>query len=422
MKHGLKLVIVLMFANACGQPAQDSLTQEAWNRRNDPAIMGIDGLSQKYQYETKFDLLPLSAGLPKTPWSDYYWPTYKGGLTYRWSQPGAELDRYAYAIKPFAALTPAEIAVLSPAEKYDLYMGFEDYRTTRTERERTGALKRVPGQPEYDARLRPIPGWEGLCHAWAPATLAFDEPEAVVVKGKTGVEIPFASSDINGLLTMFLHHVPAPRVSFLGGRCEEDLSSIQDRIDEVRNAAEGSPYFTWTAEAREAEIQRLTGELTARGESIECRDTNAGAFHLVLTNQVARMKEGFVADVTRDDEVWNQAVHGYSVQIESVKEGRSYDAAPRTVKEVTVTTTMKYIVEVPYHHDRGAYNLADAEASVDYRYRVELDRNGDVIGGKWLSYDRPDFLWKQETPKFEGLFSGVEEIYKIATAPAAVQK
>jgi hypothetical protein len=421
MKHGLKLVTVLMLANACGQPAENSLVHEAWNQRNDPAIMGIDALSRKYQYETKFDLLPLTAQLPQTPWSDYYWPTYKGGLTYRWSQPGSDLDRYAYPIKPFSDLTPAEIAVLSPAEKYDLYMGFEDYRTTRAERERTGALKRVPGQPDYDARLSPIPGWEGLCHAWAPATLAFAEPEAVTVKGRTGVDIPFASSDINGLLTIFLHHVPAPRVSFLGGRCEEDLSSLQDRIEDVRNPYEGSPYYTWTAEARDAKIKRLTDELTFRGESSDCRDTNAGAFHIVLTNQIARLKQGFVADVTRDDEVWNQAVHAYSVQIEEVKEGRSPDAAPRTVKEVTVTTTMHYIVEVPYHYNRGGYDRESAETSVDYHYRVELDRNGTVIGGKWLSYDRPDFLWKQEIPQFAGFFAGVEEIYKAATTSAAVQ-
>ena len=97
--------------------------------------------------------------------------------------------------------------------------------------------------------------------------------------------------------------------------------------------------------------------------------------------------------------------------------GRSADAAAGTVKEVTVTTTMKYIVEVPYHFERGGYNLDAAEALVDYRYRLEIDRNGAIIGGKWLSYERPDFLWKQETPRFEGDFTGVEEIYNAARLP-----
>jgi hypothetical protein len=415
MKNGMPALAALIFLNACGQPTSPSTTQEAWNRRNDPTIMGLDALTRKYQYETQFDQLALSADLPKTPWSDYYWPTYKGGLTYRWAQNGDDDQaRYAYAIKPFSELTAAEIAVLSPAEKYDLYMGFDDYRTTLEERERTGALKRIPGQEGYNPDLRPIPSWEGLCHAWAPATLAFDEPRAVTLKNKAGVDIPFSSSDINGLLTMFLHHAPSPRVSFLGGRCEEDLSSIQEKIDEIQYAYEGSPYYSWTEEQKTEEIKKLQDELTAKGEQIECRDTNAGSFHLVITNQIAKLKEGFIADVTRDDEVWNQAVYGYEVKVEEVKEGRSPDAAPRTVKEVTVTTTMKYIVEVAYHQERGGYDRNASEALVDYRYRVELDRAGNIIGGKWLGYERPDFLWKQETPKFEGVFTGVEDIYNAA--------
>ncbi len=414
MKHVMQGLAALVLVNACGQPTQVSKTQEAWNRRNDPKIMGIDSL-RKYQYETNINNLAVSAELAVTPWSDYYWPTYKGGLTYRWSQDvDDDTERFAYQLKPFAKLTAAEIAVLSPAEKYDLYMGFDDYRTTKAERERTGALKRIPGQEGYDASLAPIPTWEGLCHAWAPATILFKEPRSVTLKNKAGVEIPFASSDINGLLTMFLHHVPSPRVSFLGGRCEEDLSALQEKIDEIQYAYEGSPYFSWTEEQKAVEIKKLQEELTSRGEQSECRDTNAGAFHLVITNQIAKLKEGFIADVTRDDEVWNQAVYGYEVKMGPITQGRSPDAAPRTVKEVNVTTTMKYIVEVPYHHERGGYNHGAAEETVDYEYRLELDSKDNIIGGKWLSYDRPDFLWKQDKPAFDGDFKGVERIYQAA--------
>ena len=56
---------------------------------------------------------------------------------------------------------------------------------------------------------------------------------------------------------------------------------------------------------------------------------------------------------------------------------------------------LKYIVEVGYHHERGAYDSRDAETTVDYEYVLELDKNGSIIGGKWLSYDRPDFLYGQ---------------------------
>lgn len=418
MNYGMKLLTAMILMNACGKPSETSVIQEAWNRRNDPQIMGIDALTREYQYETQFDLLALSADLPTIPWSDSYWPTHLGGLSYRWAQDGSDFDRYVYQSKSFADLTPGEIAVLSPVEKYDFYMSFADYRTTVAERERTGVLKRIPGQPGYNAKLRPIPTWEGLCHAWAPATLAFDEPRSVILKNKEGMEIPFSSSDIKGLLAMFLHHVPSPHTSFLGGRCGEDLSSIQEKIEEARDPYEGSVYFNLTEPQRAEELKKLEDELKSKGERSECRDTNAGAFHLVLTNQIARLQEGFIADVTRDDEVWNQAVYGFDVVISEVKEGSSPLAAPHTVKEITVTTTMKYIVEVDYHHERGGYNPHAATTSVEYEYTLELDKKGAVIGGKWLSFDRPDFLWKQITPKFEGFFSGVEQIYKASTAAA----
>ena len=416
MKQVMQWLAIMITLNACGQSSSNSVTKETWNELNDPSILGSNTLTGEYQYETKFDQLPLNADLPKTPWSDFYWPTYKGGLTYRWSQGGDDVKRYDYIIKPFKELTADEIRVLSPAEKYDLYMGFDDYRTTIAERERTGALRRIPEHDGYDAKLAPIPTWEGLCHAWAPATLAFDEPRAVTLKNKAGVEIPFASSDVNGLLTMFLHQVPS-RSRLLGSRCNEDLKAIQTDIGMVKYVFEGSPYFGWTEEQKAAEIKKLEAELTRKGEQSECRDTNAGAFHLVITNQIALLKEGFVADVTRDGEVWNHGIYGYSAKIEEVKEGFSPDAALGTVKEVTVATTMKYIVEVPYHAERGAYNHNAAAASKDYRYRLELDRDGAIIGGKWLSYDRPDFLWKREIPKFEGIFTGVEEIYNAARQP-----
>ena len=45
-----------------------------------------------------FHDLPTSASL-STPWSGDYWPTYKGGITYRWKRSckfRSEEDRYAH--------------------------------------------------------------------------------------------------------------------------------------------------------------------------------------------------------------------------------------------------------------------------------------------------------------------------------------
>ena len=38
---------------------------------------------------------------------------------------------------------------------------------------------------------------------------------------------------------------------------------------------------------------------------VACEGVNAGALHILLANMVGIRKEGFIADVTRDREVWN---------------------------------------------------------------------------------------------------------------------
>jgi hypothetical protein len=417
-----KILVSSLFAtlfSACG-PHSSSQLNEAWNEANDPRIMGIEKLKDEYQYETKFDQLSLESNLPVTPWSDYYWPTYLGGLSYRWSWQGqtnghfvTDEDRYNYQTVKFNKLTPEAIKHLSPAEKYDLYMGFEDYRTTQQERQRTQVLKRVPAHPDYDAAAEPIPHWEGLCHAWAHATLAFQEPELVTMTNKKGIEIPFGSSDIKGLLSLFLDHVPSPDTRFLGGRCSDDMSSLLDKIAKIESPEEGSPYFNATAEEKAAALAPIKDELARLSQSMVCRDTNAGAFHLVITNQIAKLQEGFIVDVTRDDEVWNHPVYGFKSEVVAELEP-STGAAPGTVKEIEVLTRMDYIVEVSQHWQRKDYRPEVAQASVEYHYRLELNANGEIIGGEWLDYDRPDFIWKQSTPKFKGTFKGVGRIYRAS--------
>ena len=82
-------------------------------------------------------------------------------------------------------------------------------------------------------------------------------------------------------------------------------------------------------------------------ESAECRGINPGAFHIILANKIAIRDEGFIADVTRDLEVWNQAVFGYRSKVISERTSNfSPMAAPNTVKELRVVTVMDYTIEI----------------------------------------------------------------------------
>jgi hypothetical protein len=250
-----------------------------------------------------------------------------------------------------------QLKALSPAEKYDIFMGRFDYPTVASERNRVS---------------RSDADWEGICHGWAPASLLYLEPGAATLIGADGVRVPFGSGDVKALLTYFHAVVNRGGVRGLGARCRTKLN--------------GRP-----------------------GSSPECQDVNAGAFHVVLANQLGLRKQGFVADVTRDFEVWNQPVHGFSTRIRGYQKP-SLGAAPGTVKEAVVDTTMTYAFEIDPTWNPGVRK----DRSKTYTYRLELNNNGQIIGGEWYSLDRPDFLWTQGRRSFSGYYAKIFEVYKAS--------
>ena len=361
MKNKLLTSLGFFAVLSCGKSgASISPIKEAWNKANDPIQLAQD-------YQLSFDQLPLAGETPKRPWSDTYWPSYRSGIAVRWN--GNDKTAFDYTTPTADELSQmsfSEIAKLSAAEKYDILAGRFDYPLVTRERERTSANR---------------PTWEGICHGWSPAAINFEEPKSVTVSTIDGVAIPFGSSDVKALLSYYQGEISNANFRSIGERCDVDISNLTpDQIP------------------------------------IECRDTNAGAFHVVLTNQLGIMKQAFVADVTIDLEVWNQPVHGFKSKVVSRNDGASPGAARGTVAEVTIETKMMYSVEVGANWDALNGTLSQANRIKTYSYRVELNAGGEIIGGAWISEDRPDFLWQQEKPEFEGYFSKLSDLYSAAVA------
>lgn len=376
-------VIPISCADQPGQTSESTAKlQERWDWQNDPANMDSNHWGRD-QYNMVFQELPTKKFLSVQPWSDDYWPTYRGGITYRWNGQGSDLQRYAYDLLGFDKLNQVDLRSLSPAEKFDIYMGWEDFYFTKYERSRTNIMRTVPGSREYDRNFE-IPKWEGLCHAWAPATLLYEEPKPVTLKGPSGIEVPFGSSDIKALLIAFLHYSNS-ETRFLGQRCNFDLNELEKKYHNNEISKEDYQKYRKS-----------------------CDDSNAGAFHVVLANQVGLLGEGFIADVTRESEVWNQAVYGYETKVLRSRSGASEGAAPGTVREVDVKTKMYYTTEISQSYAKPAYQPTVYKS---YAYTIELDGSGRIIGGAWSSHERPDFLWKQTRPKATGIWKHVMEIY-----------
>lgn len=300
-------------------------------------------------------------------WSDDYWAKYAGGLAYRYAEPGFWIDlsnrkpndwkmpgMHILRNQPASWLIRnGRVDKLSPAEKYDLLVGDTNYSLTKA------------FIHEINQRTEP---WEGSCDGWSYA--AFNEAppvRAVKVRSLSGQLITFYPSDIRALLTLLYSNY---EVSSFGGKC----LSKNPKVD-------------------------------AQGRVIDkdCRDTSPADFHTVLVNQVGINKRSFSVDTDYGKEVWNQPVksfrlkyfnpqtlryhaHGYKARVDKARFSRDIFAAHRSANGryiVGVDLVVEYQMEA---FPKVAHRLPpshDKSVSQNYRYDLELDAAGNIIGGEW---------------------------------------
>lgn len=313
--------------------------------------------------EKAFYLLPQKGDVRNGEkfWSGDYWALNKGNINVRWNSVTQEgWDYQSPTRDELLFMTPEQIAELSPAEKFDLYLGRYDY-----------PLK----QEVYSYSNRYAQDWEGICNGWAPASMNHNEPTPKTVTNPDGIIIPFGSSDIKALLSYyyaFIHKIE--NTQQMGRRCPR-----------------GNGWFNWNGDCK--------------------NDLNAGSFHIVMTNKVGRRNESFLVDIERYKEVWNHPIVGYVSRVEGEMPVER-NAPAGTAKTLKVRTKVSYVNESEKNSWNPVRNTADQALIVrDYSYLIHLDIKNDIIGGEWLSQDRPDFLWTMgPTQQFNGLIDGLKTL------------
>jgi hypothetical protein len=325
-----------------------------------------------------------AAKLAETPWSDDYWAIYKGVLAARYADDAFPADEdwkknNDYVTDPtrsfqsiFSSRLASSIDTLSPAEKYDLLVG-----------DKAGTLTHAMWEEgeEYYKRYGKVERWMGVCHGWAPGAYMLPRPtDAVTVTAADGkTRIRFYPSDIKALGTLLWAKAEAP-TKFSGGRCD---------IKEPK--------------------QDSNGRVTAQ----ECFDNNPGTWHMTVVNQIGVAKRSFVIDATFDYEVWNQPVYSYEytyfnpqtneetaslakAKVELSKfrgdKFRKY-RSPEARYVVGVAMDVTYVVETQPTHELKDSPERDATRSARYMYDLELDAQGNIVGGEWYTNLHPDFLW-----------------------------
>lgn len=346
---------------------------------------------------TDFNALPIRGKLSddRLAWSETYWPSNLGGISYRWNDPSSKLFTYKLHTKEeLQQMSMEELSKLSPSELYDIAQGDYSYSLTRKARSlyHKGDL-----------------WWEGICHGWAQAAANYPEPRPVNVINPDGIRVPFGSSDVKGLLAMHeAYNYKGNKYGFVGKRCR------------VRGKVVGEE------DPRDGGIIRPSA---ADAASPDCSDVNAGAFHVVVANMIGIHSKSFVTDVDRFNDVWNQPIHSYESRIVS---DSPVSGEGGVARKIHVATKFTYGEELQvYTPERAAEKpeifwwqskqpvtgtAMQQFRSKDYEYVLELDANNRIVGGEWISETRPDFMWMYaRSPKFKSSvvnLTGLNAIYR----------
>jgi len=328
-------------------------------------------------------------------WSETYWPSHLGGIAYRWNHPDPNPFRYQFKTKnELLKMSLDEIAQLSPSELYDVAQGDYAYSLTRK------TFSMVSTRDLW---------WEGICHGWEMAATNYPEPAKVLVTNPDGIKVPFGSSDVKGLLAMHDAYNYGGAFSFTGRRCR-----VNGKVPGEAGSRDRNTDFPSIEEAN----------------TPDCKDVNAGAFHVVLTNMIGIHGLGFVADIDRFNDVWNQPVTSYQTEILSEESISSEESINGVQRKIRVKTKMIYGEELKFFTPElaatGVLNFVSKNPvtgtphqefrSKDYEYFLEINSDGKIIGGSWISETRPDFLWLyQRSRSFRNApipLGGLAKIYR----------
>jgi hypothetical protein len=312
-------------------------------------------------FEMNWTKLPTKKITARNIWPGPYWPTYIDGINQRWAGENSlsPVEKYA---KAFGLDAQRLADAVSLQSGIDSRLGD---KTCKTDSDCDGdncAIRRNKTEGIC------IPGWFGICHAWAPVAIVEDEAKkAVTVNGVT-----FEPMDIKALITQIYDTANVGTI-FTGQRCD---------------------------------IKNPPTDTNGRIRAEECRDVTPEYFHLVVTNMLGRFDKSFVADVFGDYEVWNHPAKAYHILDQKKMPAQEamkkyFPAANSTTyiynqnveNVVYVRTKFDYIVE----SDDNVSGLADQYTrSRTYQYLLELDANDIIIGGEWVGgskIDHPDFIY-----------------------------
>ncbi|MBW2254342.1 MAG: hypothetical protein JRI25_07070 [Deltaproteobacteria bacterium] len=294
---------------------------------------------ERFQIDLQYDLaaMPVLGAADQIPWTLGYPPKYG-------DEPGlSTLVKFDQAVYDWGDVGIGNPDQLGPAAG-------SDYDISRQAQPVLGLDSNLPD---------PLEDRWGLYHGWAAAAVMEPEPISSVTYNGYG----FTADDVKALAIRLYDQAPSDVV---GAPCPEDVIPSDDPL----------------------------------GSHGVCQDINAGAFFVVLTNMLGKYKRGLPEGGDPGPGVFTRIASDYQIvedrpltEDEAVAilghPGSRYGdltGSPDSVKWYRIKMKVGYITE-------SSNTTSHTE---EYELILELNGDGDVIGGEWAGrsvYSHPDFVW-----------------------------
>lgn len=323
------------------------------------------------------------------------------------------------------SLTPEVIAELSTADKYDLLIG--------NFRNETSFSYRLFSMADYlNNQFGKLTQWTGMCHGWAPASVAHPSPlRTVYLTSADGqYRIPFYPNDIKSLLTVA--YANSTRAFAVDHRIQTSSNP------EDWNKSTIMPMIGNSCRNSRPRVDRENGGRVRITDSdfetniSNCEDVNAAFYHLAILNLMGRHDQALVVDIDHNDKVNNHPTAGYKLKYFNPANQNYYNSYRGAMAEVGSfndsraefrNPRARFIVGVEIEMTFVDYRYFGKRIATDtdiqkykkrtFDYDLELDAEGNIIGGEWVNDLRetrvgprrsrrrvvetvghkPDFLW-----------------------------
>jgi hypothetical protein len=244
--------------------------------------------------------------------------------------------------------------------------------------------------------------WSGICDGWSPAANYLPRPvNPVTVTGALGQQITFYPDDLKALGSYLFARTNTPF-----------FSSMNYQFAGKACTAGGTPGTDDKGYVLD----------------VRCNDLDAGVWHLTLLNRIGKDGMGFMMDVDNNHKINNHPVKSYQMTYFNpatgadgtlkdsmvgryeLNDGYAKRRNAKTVYIVGVKATIQYLFYLLPEADNTQTNDSadhDKVKEKQYVYDLELDANGNVLGGEWgdrsqegsgdsikVKYaEQPDFIW-----------------------------